>query len=81
MNLSAFQLADSVNDLATPGVLGFVVIALIGGALFLLMRSMRRHLDTARSNDFGADTAETSVSGDSAKSEDSQKSGDAERAE
>ncbi|KUP95891.1 hypothetical protein [Thermobifida cellulosilytica] len=59
MNLSALQLADSVNDLATPGLLGFTVIALIGGALFLLMRSMRRHLEAARSHDFG--TAEASA--------------------
>ena len=57
MNLSALQLADSVNDLVTPGLLGFTVIALIGGVLFLLMRSMRRHLDIARSRDFTEDSA------------------------
>lgn len=62
MNLSAFQLADSVNDLATPGLLGFTVIALIGGVLFLLMRSMRRHLDVARSQDFGTDPVEAGAS-------------------
>lgn len=61
MNLSALQLADTMNDLVTPGLLGFTVIALIGGVLFLLMRSMRRHLDIARSRDFGADSVKESA--------------------
>lgn len=48
---------DSLTELASPGVLGFTVIALLGGVLFLLMRSMKRHLDSVRSGDFDERTA------------------------
>ncbi|TDQ54822.1 hypothetical protein [Actinorugispora endophytica] len=64
MNHPALQLAASSNpvaDLASPGILGFTVIALIGGALFLLMRSMKGHLDVARSGDFDQRAAGATV--------------------
>jgi hypothetical protein len=31
-------------DVVTPGLLGFVVFALLGLALFLLLRSMNKHV-------------------------------------
>ncbi|MCB5911290.1 RAMP4 family protein [Streptomyces pinistramenti] len=38
-------LADSFDkDKVTPGVLGFIVFAVIGGAVWLLMKSMNRHM-------------------------------------
>ncbi len=39
--------SNSANDI-TPGVLGFLVIAAMGGALFLLLRSMNKHLRRVR---------------------------------
>jgi hypothetical protein len=35
--------SSSASDV-TPGVLGFIVVAAMGGALFLLLRSMTKHL-------------------------------------
>lgn len=38
-------LADSFDkNKVTPGVLGFIVFAIIGGAVWLLMKSMNRHM-------------------------------------
>ncbi|WP_275463165.1 hypothetical protein [Streptomyces noursei] len=38
-------LADSFDkDKVTPGVLGFIVFAVIGGAVWLLMKSMNKHM-------------------------------------
>ncbi|MEU9124021.1 hypothetical protein AB0C96_29860 [Streptomyces sp. NPDC048506] len=38
-------LADSFDkDKVTPGVLGFIVFAIIGGAVWLLMKSMNKHM-------------------------------------
>ncbi|MFI1307378.1 hypothetical protein [Streptomyces sioyaensis] len=38
-------LADSFDkDKVTPGVLGFIVFAVIGGAVWLLMKSMTKHM-------------------------------------
>jgi len=39
--------SGSANDV-TPGVLGFLVIAAMGAALFLLLRSMNKHLRRVR---------------------------------
>lgn len=39
--------SGSANDV-TPGVLGFIVVAAMGGALFLLLRSMTKHLRRVR---------------------------------
>jgi hypothetical protein len=39
--------SGSANDI-TPGVLGFLVIAAMGAALFLLLRSMNKHLRRVR---------------------------------
>lgn len=38
------HLADLDENKVTPGLLGFVVFALIGGATWLLMRSMNKQL-------------------------------------
>ncbi|MFD9812937.1 hypothetical protein [Streptomyces sp. NPDC059080] len=38
-------LADSFDkNKVTPGILGFIVFAVIGGAVWLLMKSMNRHM-------------------------------------
>ncbi|MFJ3949514.1 RAMP4 family protein [Streptomyces sp. Je 1-4] len=38
-------LADSFDkNKVTPGVLGFIVFAVIGGAVWLLMKSMNKHM-------------------------------------
>ena len=57
----------SANDI-TPGVLGFLVIAVMGGALVLLLRSMNKHLRRVRAvRDAGlapgAELGSTSVNG------------------
>ncbi len=39
--------SGSANDI-TPGVLGFIVVAAMGFALFLLLRSMNKHLRRVR---------------------------------
>ncbi|MEV4440020.1 hypothetical protein AB0K09_13500 [Streptomyces sp. NPDC049577] len=36
--------ADLDQNKVTPGVLGFIVFALIGGAVWLLMKSMNKHM-------------------------------------
>ncbi|MFI1969072.1 hypothetical protein [Streptomyces cinnamoneus] len=36
--------ADLDKDKVTPGVLGFIVFAVIGGAVWLLMKSMNKHM-------------------------------------
>lgn len=48
-SLAAFMSAgsSSANDVA-PGALGFIVIAAMGLALFLLLRSMSKHLRRVR---------------------------------
>ncbi|NYJ34237.1 hypothetical protein [Nocardiopsis aegyptia] len=54
---SAVVLADSVDldtNTVTPGVLGFLMVAAIGAALYFLMRSMSGKLGTLR----GAEEAE-----------------------
>ncbi len=35
---------DLDQNKVTPGVLGFIVFALIGGAVWLLMKSMNKHM-------------------------------------
>lgn len=37
--------AELDQNKVTPGVLGFVVFALIGGAVWLLMKSMNKHMN------------------------------------
>ncbi|MFE7115980.1 hypothetical protein ACFU99_11235 [Streptomyces sp. NPDC057654] len=36
--------SDLDKNKVTPGVLGFIVFALIGGAVWLLMKSMNKHM-------------------------------------
>jgi hypothetical protein len=36
---------DLDENKVTPGVLGFIVFALIGGAVWLLMKSMNKHMN------------------------------------
>ncbi|MET8678618.1 hypothetical protein ABZW18_13800 [Streptomyces sp. NPDC004647] len=47
-HLAMTQLVPLAKDLdenkVTPGVLGFIVFALIGGAVWLLMKSMNKHM-------------------------------------
>ena len=42
--MSALLLAVPADNTVSPGVLGFVVVALLGVATWLLVRSMRRQL-------------------------------------
>jgi hypothetical protein len=46
---AATQLVPLAKELdenkVTPGVLGFIVFALIGGAVWLLMKSMNKHMN------------------------------------
>ncbi|MEV0370480.1 hypothetical protein AB0I10_11715 [Streptomyces sp. NPDC050636] len=60
-------LADSFDkNKVTPGVLGFIVFAVIGGAVWLLMKSMNRHMkkvDFEEQPDAEAATAPASAAG------------------
>jgi hypothetical protein len=54
-------LADSFDkDKVTPGVLGFIVFAVIGGAVWLLMKSMNRHMGKVDFEEKAAATAASS---------------------
>ncbi|WP_431042523.1 hypothetical protein ACQUSR_11755 [Streptomyces sp. P1-3] len=41
---SAVQLAELDKNKVTPGVLGFIVFAAIGLAVWMLMKSMNKHM-------------------------------------
>ncbi|MFC5718973.1 hypothetical protein ACFP1Z_02100 [Streptomyces gamaensis] len=43
-HLVSLAAQDLNDDKVTPGVLGFIVFAVIGGAVWLLMKSMNRHM-------------------------------------
>jgi len=45
------------NDDVSPGVLGFLVVALLGGATYLLIRSMNRQIKRIDIPDDAADRA------------------------
>ena len=45
------------NDDVSPGVLGFLVVALLGGATYLLIRSMNRQIKRIDLPDDAADRA------------------------
>ncbi|RKS80702.1 hypothetical protein CLV35_0168 [Motilibacter peucedani] len=48
-SVAAVRLADTFDESkVTPGVLGFLVVALLGVVLVLLLRSMTRHLGKVR---------------------------------
>ena len=42
--MTALLLAAPADNTVSPGVLGFIVVALLGVATWLLVRSMRRQL-------------------------------------
>ncbi|MGW1197899.1 hypothetical protein ACWD4B_18970 [Streptomyces sp. NPDC002536] len=53
--------ADLDQNKVTPGVLGFIVFALIGGAVWLLMKSMNKHMkrvDFAEDSEAGGQAAD-----------------------
>ena len=52
----AAVLADATDNSVSPGVLGFVVVALLGVATWLLVRSMRRQLKKIDIPDEGTPT-------------------------
>ena len=59
-------LADSFDkNKVTPGVLGFIVFAVIGGAVWLLMKSMNKHMKQV---DFKEEPAQDATGGTSVKS-------------
>ncbi|MFV8129179.1 hypothetical protein [Streptomyces syringium] len=43
-HLVPFAADELDKNKVTPGVLGFIVFALIGGAVWLLMKSMNKHM-------------------------------------
>ncbi|MFC8076390.1 hypothetical protein ACFUN8_12740 [Streptomyces sp. NPDC057307] len=45
----------------TPGVLGFIVFAVMAGAVWLLMKSMNRHMGKVDFEEKPADEAQTPV--------------------
>jgi hypothetical protein len=55
---AALVLADTqINtDTVTPGVLGFIVIAVIGFVLYFLMKSMLGKLREVKGKEFGEDS-------------------------
>ena len=53
---AAVRLAVGDNDVS-PGVLGFLVVALLGGATYLLIRSMNRQIKRIDLPDDDADRA------------------------
>ncbi|MFE3461947.1 hypothetical protein ACFXKD_30765 [Nocardiopsis aegyptia] len=68
---SAVVLADSVDldsNTVTPGVLGFLMVAAIGAALYFLMRSMSGKLGTLRSAE-EAERAEADTDADGERTE------------
>jgi len=63
---AAVRLAVDDNDVS-PGVLGFLVVALLGGATYLLIRSMNRQIgriDLPDDADVGDDAAGSDDGGD-----------------
>ncbi|MFW5416308.1 hypothetical protein J0910_06760 [Nocardiopsis sp. CNT-189] len=46
------------QDTITPGLLGFLAIAFIGGILYFLMKSMRTKLDNVRSGALAESSAD-----------------------
>ena len=53
---AASVVADATDNTVSPGVLGFVVVALLGVATWLLVRSMRRQLNKIDIPDEGTPT-------------------------
>ncbi len=65
-----FELAKEVDDnKVTPGVLGFIVFAVIGVAVWMLMRSMNKHMkkvdfeEAPSAGDQGSEPARTRANG------------------
>jgi hypothetical protein len=54
--VAAVRLAVDDNDVS-PGVVGFLVVALLGGATYLLIRSMNRQIRRIDLPDDAADNA------------------------
>ncbi|MBC3984879.1 hypothetical protein H8N00_17970 [Streptomyces sp. AC563] len=65
-----FELAKEVDDnKVTPGVLGFIVFAVIGVAVWMLMKSMNKHMkkvdfeEAPSAEDQGSDQRESAATG------------------
>ncbi|WEV25749.1 hypothetical protein OYE22_11455 [Streptomyces sp. 71268] len=65
-----FELAKEVDDnKVTPGVLGFIVFAVIGVAVWMLMKSMNKHMkkvdfeEAPSAGDQGSDQRERAATG------------------
>ncbi|MEU3958751.1 hypothetical protein AB0F42_02765 [Streptomyces buecherae] len=65
-----FELAKEVDDnKVTPGVLGFIVFAVIGVAVWMLMKSMNTHMkkvdfeEAPATEDQGSDQRESAAKG------------------
>lgn len=71
------QLAEELDDTkVSPGILGFLVFALLGGAVWLLAKSMNRHLKRI-DFDEGAATPGTAEAAKTAEAEGPEPEGDA----
>ncbi|MFC4560562.1 hypothetical protein ACFO4E_01700 [Nocardiopsis mangrovi] len=56
--------AEIATDTVTPGVLGFIVVALIGYVLYLLMKNMTKHLAAVKERGFDDARAGTAAAAD-----------------
>lgn len=57
-----FELAKEVDDnKVTPGVLGFIVFAVIGVAVWMLMKSMNKHMKKVDFDEGPADPGQGAV--------------------
>ena len=73
--VAAGRLAVDDNDVS-PGVLGFLVVALLGGATYLLIRSMNRQIRRIDLPDDAADDAPDDDDPDGADADDADDPGD-----
>ncbi len=63
MATAATRLADVNQDKVTPGVLGFLVVAVLAVATWLLIRSMNKHMRRVDFDESAVDRREPDLAG------------------
>ncbi|MFF5564368.1 hypothetical protein ACFY7Z_03655 [Streptomyces sp. NPDC012623] len=58
---------DLDQNKVTPGVLGFIVFAVMAGGVWMLMKSMSRHMNMVNFDEAPAETAEPAERAESVK--------------